>query len=377
MKRQFLNIDLDERKRILELHNQNKPILQESYVINENIGGILRTLSQGAIRRLEGILLKIPEIAERGFRNLAELLTNWSRLAKGERGKVVTTLFKELSGEQKKQIARIIAQSDTFLTKYVRETEEATRKALRQAGKYTDEEIETLIAGHRLNTTNSLTGSWVGAGQSSANALVRQTSSNVITNFKNALPSTTIKRITQGGSPKLLLPAEENALKTAIIKGAESGGKISWKELMNSLKYELKVTGGITLFLLSAGFYEWLTSQDIEDLPSKNEIVSTGTSTDTSTGKIYELGDRVLRRGTKGKDVEDLQSKLVYYGYNLGNTGPNKNGVDGKFGPKTDEAVRSFQDDAGIKVDGMYGPESHKALMNFNVDQVSFPDDIA
>ena len=72
-----------------------------------------------------------------------------------------------------------------------------------------------------------------------------------------------------------------------------------------------------------------------------------------------------------------MQSKLVYYGYNLGNTGPNKNGVDGKFGPKTDEAVRSFQDDAGIKVDGMYGPESHKALMNFNVDQVSFPDDIA
>ena len=41
---------------------------------------------------------------------------------------------------------------------------------------------------------------------------------------------------------------------------------------------------------------------------------------------------------------------------------------DGKYGSKTEQAVRKFQSDAGIKVDGLFGPESLKALNQYNMD---------
>ncbi|GAA2852166.1 hypothetical protein Acy02nite_36020 [Actinoplanes cyaneus] len=38
-------------------------------------------------------------------------------------------------------------------------------------------------------------------------------------------------------------------------------------------------------------------------------------------------------------------------------------GVDGLFGPKTDERVRQFQDDAGLKADGIVGTNTWTALL--------------
>lgn len=373
MRRLFLETDIKEKNRILEMHFSGKKEFESTELLQENIGAVLRGVGEATIRRIEKMVLDIPEIARRNIRNLTELFSNWAKLSKGERGKVVYNLFKGLSGEQKQEIARIIAKNDEIISKYFKSTEEKTREALMSSKKFTLEEIETLIVGHKLNTTNSALGQWVAPVKSGSGGLVRQNSSIVANNFKNELSTSALSTLRQGGAPRLLLPAEEKVLKNNILKITGSGQKISWSELIKSLKNELKVTGVITLFLLSAGFYEWLLKQNVTDLPPKEEIVQGG----ETNGKTYKLGDRVLRRGSNGDDVKDLQSKLLYYGYNLGNTGPNSNGVDGKFGPKTDEAVRSFQEDAGIKVDGLYGPESHKALMNFNVDKVSFPDDIA
>lgn len=365
MKRIFLEIDEKERKRILDLHDSKK----EKTIINENYGGLLRNVARSALRELEEMLLKLPSLKNSGFRNLDDILRNFERLTMSQKSEVVSTMFRNLKGQQRDSIARIIAADQNLILNVFKETEEATRRALRQTGKLTDDEIESIIRGHKINTTGSVTGQWVlNTGRSMSNKAALQ----VVNNTKNTLlPS--LK--SASGKPILLRPAQEKSLQKAI-EGSTKSGVLSWKELINEFKRELKLTGALTLFFLSSAFYDWLSNQEnIEDLPSKDDLVRTEAEVeqivnnmDSSSSNNYNLGDRVLRRGLKGSDVQSLQTTLVLYGYDLGNFGPNNNGVDGKYGPKTEEAVKEFQSDAGIKVDGLFGPESLKALNNYNMD---------
>ncbi len=59
----------------------------------------------------------------------------------------------------------------------------------------------------------------------------------------------------------------------------------------------------------------------------------------------------MLRKGSRGDTVRELQAKLMDLGYDLG-----VYGADGIFGKKTLAAVKAFQKDCGIKVDGIAGP---------------------
>jgi peptidoglycan hydrolase-like protein with peptidoglycan-binding domain len=63
----------------------------------------------------------------------------------------------------------------------------------------------------------------------------------------------------------------------------------------------------------------------------------------------------MLRTGSSGEAVEALQKKLLAMGIN---PGP----VDGIFGPKTDAAVRRFQEREDLQVDGIVGPQTFGAL---------------
>ncbi len=63
----------------------------------------------------------------------------------------------------------------------------------------------------------------------------------------------------------------------------------------------------------------------------------------------------VLKLGSSGPDVQDLQQKLKNLGFN-------PNGVDGNFGPGTEKAVRAFQQAKGLGVDGKVGPGTQAAL---------------
>lgn len=66
-------------------------------------------------------------------------------------------------------------------------------------------------------------------------------------------------------------------------------------------------------------------------------------------------GRPVLRSGSAGPDVRTLQERLVAHGHELG-------AVDGRFGPRTEIAVRAFQQSRNITVDGIVGPQTWDRL---------------
>ena len=58
---------------------------------------------------------------------------------------------------------------------------------------------------------------------------------------------------------------------------------------------------------------------------------------------------KVLKLGSKGKEVEDLQKYL-------------KIKVDGDFGSKTETAVKKWQKENGLKDDGIVGEKTWNAM---------------
>lgn len=63
----------------------------------------------------------------------------------------------------------------------------------------------------------------------------------------------------------------------------------------------------------------------------------------------------ILRSGSRGEAVEALQKKLLGQGIN---PGP----VEGVFGPKTEEALKRFQERQSLDADGITGPKTLAAL---------------
>lgn len=67
---------------------------------------------------------------------------------------------------------------------------------------------------------------------------------------------------------------------------------------------------------------------------------------------------RTLRQGDRGREVVDLQTKLQSLGLDLGNRG-----IDGVFGPKTEAAVKAFQQDTGLLADGLVGQTTWDGIL--------------
>ena len=64
---------------------------------------------------------------------------------------------------------------------------------------------------------------------------------------------------------------------------------------------------------------------------------------------------RVLRRGSRGEDVERLQRTLRDAGFDVGE-------VDGKFGPRTEAALKAYQQANGLRADGRAGEDTFGAM---------------
>lgn len=69
-----------------------------------------------------------------------------------------------------------------------------------------------------------------------------------------------------------------------------------------------------------------------------------------------------VSRGSQGDAVRGVQSQ--FQARNLSGDPTKGLQVDGVFGPKTEAAVRGFQQAAGLAVDGIVGPFTWNALVN-------------
>jgi rare lipoprotein A (peptidoglycan hydrolase) len=72
-------------------------------------------------------------------------------------------------------------------------------------------------------------------------------------------------------------------------------------------------------------------------------------ATGAGTACAATLGERTLKKGSKGSDVVTLQRVLTMKGYRLG-------GADGVFGRMTKVAVKRFQRRRHLTADGVVGP---------------------
>ena len=78
---------------------------------------------------------------------------------------------------------------------------------------------------------------------------------------------------------------------------------------------------------------------------------------DYNEGGDVPVGKPTLRKGRTGSYVTLLQTKLVQLGYDL-----SPYGADGKFGAKTEAALKAFQRDRGLTQDGICGAKTWAAL---------------
>jgi N-acetylmuramoyl-L-alanine amidase len=69
----------------------------------------------------------------------------------------------------------------------------------------------------------------------------------------------------------------------------------------------------------------------------------------------YVLQAALLKQGSKGSEVREVQRRLKNWGYYNG-------AVDGVFGKGTKDAVIAFQKKNGIKADGIVGKATYQAL---------------
>jgi peptidoglycan hydrolase-like protein with peptidoglycan-binding domain len=71
-----------------------------------------------------------------------------------------------------------------------------------------------------------------------------------------------------------------------------------------------------------------------------------------------DQSEPILKKGSKGLPVRRLQNPMTLAEYDTG-------GVDGRFGAKTETAVKELQEQAALVVDGIVGPATWEVVNTF------------
>lgn len=130
------------------------------------------------------------------------------------------------------------------------------------------------------------------------------------------------------------------------------------KQLQNVLKEK-----GYFHYKKSTGYFGPITKEAVRDFQRDKGLKINGVANeetfsalDGDKGKKAKVTSRrLLRTGSRGQAVNDLQSVLKERGFYKGN-------IDGIFGPLSDDAVEDFQRAHDLSVDGIVGPNTREKL---------------
>src|SRR5262245_37767229 len=148
-------------------------------------------------------------------------------------------------------------------------------------------------------------------------------------------------RVREGERGRRLIAGSVVGAAILLVAGALAGALVS-----------SSLTGGVeTTTSLVTTTATLTTTLTTSTTPSTTPTTTTS-STSTTPSTLPE--GVVLRRGARGEEVRQVQEALVALGYSTT--------VDGKFGPATAQAVKSFQTSSGLTGDGVVGPATLSAL---------------
>lgn len=101
------------------------------------------------------------------------------------------------------------------------------------------------------------------------------------------------------------------------------------------------------------GVFGAMTEAAVKAFQQKSEIAVDGVVGRVTWINIDEADQSrpVLRLGSSGLPVRRLQSRMSAVGFDTG-------GVDGRFSPTTETAVKTLQQQAELGVDGIVGPRT-------------------
>ena len=168
------------------------------------------------------------------------------------------------------------------------------------------------------------------------------------------------KALTAIGVSSMLLLSSTAYAASPLLRVGSRGNEV--RQLQQHLKeanvYNYRVTGYYGNITRDAVMkFQRQRGLAVDGIAGKRTLSAlNGTYKSTST---QGTSSRLLRRGSRGSDVKDLQQRLKSKGYH-------KYSVDGIFGFRTEQSVKNFQKANGLVADGIVGSATMEKLKSSN-----------
>lgn len=152
----------------------------------------------------------------------------------------------------------------------------------------------------------------------------------------------------------LVLSMSASAMALTLRQGSKGSAVSTLQQALNAAGYsDITVDGTYGKDTVAAvKLYQQMNGLKVDGIAGKKTLAKL-LGTDNLDNNPEN--DGVLRKGSTGNAVREIQQVLKNNGYPVGK-------VDGTFGSETLKAVKAFQELNGLKVDGAVGPQTLKVM---------------